>query len=392
MVKLVATREIRERGRSTALRVGTVISLLLVAAAVAIPTLHHSGRPTFRVGLVGPASQSLMPTIRRAGAAVDAVVDPVAEPDEAAAERDLRSGRINVAVIDRQRLVVDKQIDSGDTSSRAVFVSELSREVSLQAGLEQAGIPADQTAGLINPVPLPVRALKPASKNSSERITVFYGILLLLMLVQQYGYWLLLGVVEEKSTRVVEVLLATIKPDELLLGKTIGIGALALGQAVALLAVALVVAAATGSALLKGAAVMGLLVAVLWFILGYTFYCSLYAAGGSLASRTEDAQNIAFPLQLPLLLAYFTSFSALFSGTASPLVHVLAFFPPTAPIAMPVLVATGSAGPVSVAVSVLLTLAAAVLLMRVAAGIYRRAILRTGRRVKVREVLRRAAA
>jgi ABC-2 type transport system permease protein len=239
---------------------------------------------------------------------------------------------------------------------------------------------------------LPVDSLKAAStssKTSTERVTVFYGILLLLMLVNQYGYWLLLGVVEEKSTRVVEVLLATIGPDELLVGKTAGIGVLALGQGLAIVAVALGVGAATGSDLLQGAAPTGLLVALLWFVLGYLFYCSLYAAGGSLASRTEDAQNIGFPLQIPLLIAYFASFSALFSGSVNPVIRVMAFLPPTAPIAMPVLVATGHAGPGAIALSVAFTIGGAVLLMRVAGKIYRRAILRTGQRVKVREVLRR---
>ncbi len=146
-------------------------------------------------------------------------------------------------------------------------------------------------------------------------------------------------------------------------------------------------ATATGSDLLKGSAPSALGGALLWFVLGYIFYCSLFAAGGSLASRTEDAQNIAFPLQLPMLIAYFLSFPVLFSGNASTLIVVLAYLPPTAPLAMPALAAVGRASAVDVAISAAITLVGAVLLMRVAAKVYNRALLRTGRRLKVREVL-----
>jgi hypothetical protein len=79
--------------------------------------------------------------------------------------------------------------------------------------------------------------------------------------------------------------------------------------------------------------------------LHYIFYCSLFAAGWSLASRTEDAQNIAFPLQLPMLIAYFLSFPVLFSGSASTRIVILAYLPPSAPLAMPALAAVGRATP-----------------------------------------------
>ena len=72
------------------------------------------------------------------------------------------------------------------------------------------------------------------------------------------------------------------------------------------------------------------LAVMLWFVLGYAFYCSLYGAAGSLATRLADVQNVSFPVQIPLLVAYFLSFSALFSGDAPSYLRVMAFFPPTA--------------------------------------------------------------
>jgi ABC-2 type transport system permease protein len=392
--RLVAEREIRERGRSTALRVGTVISLLLVTAAVAIPALRKSHGPTYRVGLVGNLSKPVEDSVVRAGAEVGAKVRLQPEPSEAAAASDLRANRIDLAVIGLQRLLVKTGSQSGraSTSTKAIFVASVAQAVGLEAALEHNGIPPDRAGALAHAPPLPVASLQPAPHDGTQRLTAFYGVLLLYLLVQQYGYWLLLGVVEEKSTRVVEVLLATIKPVELLVGKAVGIGLLALTQATLLVITALGVGAAVGSDLLKGSAPATVLMALLWFLLGYTFYCSLYAAAGSLASRVEDAQNMGFPLQLPLLIGYIASIPVLTGAGVSPLVTVMAYLPPTAPLAMPTLVAVGKAGAAQVVISVLITLAGAALLMRAAGSVYTRAILRTGRKIKLREVLRAPAA
>ncbi len=385
--RLVAEREIRERGRSTSLRVGTIISLLVVAAAVAIPALRQSHRPTFKVGVVGPISAAARADLIDAGTTVGANVQLSVQPSEADAREALKAKHLDVAYISGERLVVAKGYSASSTSKLALYVQEAASSLSVQAAVERAGIPPDQAAAVTHPPPLPVVALKPVPKNGTQRITTFYGILLLYVLIQQYGYWLLLGVVEEKSTRVVEVLLSTVEPQELLVGKSVGIGLLALTQGVLLVVTALLVGAATGSDLLKGSAPAAVGAALMWFVLGYIFYCSLFAAGGSLASRTEDAQNIAFPLQLPLLIAYFLSFPVLFSGNASTLITILAYLPPTAPLAMPALAAVGKASALDVAISAVITLIGAVLLMRVAAKVYNRALLRTGRRLKVREVL-----
>ncbi len=206
------------------------------------------------------------------------------------------------------------------------------------------------------------------------------------MLLTQFGTWLLMGVVEEKSSRVIEVLLSTLRPAQLLAGKVIGIGAVGLLQAALIVAVALGLGAAEGSTLVHGTAALEVVSALLWVVLGYAFYCWVYAAGGSLADRQEQVQSLAFPLQLPLLFGYIVSFTALGSGQPSELVKVLAYLPPTAPFAMPVLVGLGDVSWWGFTVSVALMLVATVGVARLASTVYRRAILRTGGRVHVREL------
>jgi ABC-2 type transport system permease protein len=232
-----------------------------------------------------------------------------------------------------------------------------------------------------------VQSLQPPSRNQTGRTTAIYGLVLTYVLLTTYGTWLLMGVIEEKSSRVIEVLLSTLRPSQLLAGKVIGIGLLALLQAALIVGVALGLGAAVGSDLIHGTAALGVVSALVWVVLGYAFYCWVYAAGGSLADRQEQVQSLAFPLQLPILFGYIVSFTALGSGQPSSLVKVLAYLPPTAPFAMPVLVGLGSATWWQFMVSVVIMLAAIAGVARLASAVYRRAILRTGGRVRLRQLI-----
>jgi ABC-2 type transport system permease protein len=157
-------------------------------------------------------------------------------------------------------------------------------------------------------------------------------------MLTQYNTWILIGVMQEKASRVVEVLLATVRPIQLLGGKVLGIGQVAMGQAALLLAVALVLGSAVGSDVLRGTGTLVLLSLLLWLVLGYAFCCWVYAAVGSMAERQDQVQTLALPLSLPILLGYILAITAASSGLVSAFFRVLAYLPPTAPFAMPVLV------------------------------------------------------
>jgi ABC-2 type transport system permease protein len=148
---------------------------------------------------------------------------------------------------------------------------------------------------------------------------------------------------------------------------------------------------AVGSHVVSGSATGVVLVAGLWLVLGYAFYCTGFAAAGALITRQSDAYNAAFPLQLPLILAYVLTYTVVYAPTVNTFYHVLAFIPFTAPVAMPVLVAVGAAPAWQVAVSAAITIVSTVWMARLAGTIYSRAILRTGTRLKARQVLRTAS-
>jgi ABC-2 type transport system permease protein len=386
----VAAREMKVRLASKSFRVATLILVGAIVAIIVIPAQNGKKKHGYRVAISGPSSPVLEREIVSLGRAVGASVRLTAASSKPAAESALRGRTLDLLLVtgDRPEIVVRKEISAGSTARFARMVGAVSQAVGLQSGLERAGLQPEDAARALATPPLPVRGLVKERVKDADRVIALYGVVMLWILLSQYGGWVLIGVVEEKTSRVVEVLLSTIRPTQLLTGKVLGIGLVALIQAAVLLVTAFGASAAVGQPLLHGPSAVAIFSMLLWFVLGYSFYCTAYAAVGSLVSRQEDAQNAAFPVSLPLLIGYGFSFSAVGGSEPSALVRFLSYFPPTSPLVMPVLIAVRAATFTQAAIAVGLMLVSIVLLMRVAATIYSRAILHTGRRLKLAEVLR----
>jgi ABC-2 type transport system permease protein len=389
-VALVAAREMRERFRGRIFRVGTLFILAVVAAAIVIPTLNKEKSQPQRVGLVGTFSAQLRESVVSTAKSVGVTVDFVLETGAQQARSDLRSGRVSLAILDGRELVVNQPIRPTDSSAAAQIVFALAVNLGELEALQAAHLTPAQARELANARALPVKSLQPGTTRGTTNTTSLIGIILIFVMLSQYNTRILVGVMEEKSSRVIEVLLAAVRPIRLLTGKVLGIGLVALAQASVIVIFALLLAKSVGSDLLHGTAPMVLLSTLVWLILGYAFYCWVYAAGGSLVERQDQVQSLALPLSLPIIFGYVMALTAAASGNASPFFKVLAYLPPTAPFAMPVLVGLGEVAWwqffISAAISVVCTVGVA----RLAAVIYRRAILRTGGRVKLRALLTRA--
>ena len=380
LTAVVAQREIRQRGRSRAFAVSTVVLLLVVAAGVAIPAvLAHNSKPQ-RVGVVGAQVTAMTGVVREAGHLTSTKVTVVPKPSLAAAEAALRAGTLDVVLVNDSEVVVKQvQVASGSGGGLPDAIADvagLSRLIGqLPPGAADRG------------VTLPVRGLTPPSASLSRRLTGLFTVVLVWILISAYGSQIAMGVGEEKQNRIVEVILASVRPIQLLTGKVFGIGALA--QAVAMVAVFLGLGAAVGSSLVHGAAAGIVIVGAVLLVLGYAFYCTAFAAAGSLVSRQSDVGTVVLPVQLPLIVAYALSYTVIYANGASVFYHVLGFLPPTAPIAMPVLYAAGDVPGWQAAVSAALVAVSTAWMARTAAAIYGRSILRTGTRVRLREVLAR---
>lgn len=143
------------------------------------------------------------------------------------------------------------------------------------------------------------------------------------------------------------------------------------------------------SQVLAERAALGIVVAGgVFAALGYAFYCTVFAAAGSLVSRQSDVKSTIGPVQLPLLIAYGLTYTVIYSNGANAFFRVLGFLPPTSPIAMPVLYAAGDVPAWQVAVSAVVCAAGTVWMARIAARISSNSILKTGPRIGFRQAIR----
>ncbi len=383
LTSIVAGREIRQRARSRAFVISTIVLLVVVAAGVLIPALvAHSAKPQ-RVGVTGGQQAAATEIVREAGRLTGTAVTVVTEPSAATGEAALRSGRLDAMLVNGREVVV-KQVsiagsDGGTLSSAIADVAGLTRLL--------GQLPPGAAA---NGVSLPVRGLTPPSASLSRRLTGLFTVVLVWVLISAYGSQIAMGVGEEKQNRIVEVILASVRPIQLLVGKVTGVGALALAQALLMVAVFLGLGAAVGSSLVHGAAAGIVIVGAVFLVLGYAFYCTAFAAAGSLVSRQSDVGAVVIPVQLPLIVTYALSYTVIYANGASTFFRVLGFLPPTAPIAMPVLYAAGDVPGWQAAVSAALVVVGTVWMARTAATIYERSVLLTGTRVRLRQVLGRS--
>jgi ABC-2 type transport system permease protein len=386
-VGLVAQREVRERIRGRVFQIGTGIMLVVVVAAIVIPVLTKSKSQPDQVGAVGPLPAQVQAALVAGDASLGDTMVVVPEPNTAAADADLRNGRLDILVVNGEQLVVKNAISATDTSTAAQLARVFGTTLGTIAAFKAAGLSSAQANTLSQAKPLPVTSLEPATARRKSSPGSIISIILVFIMLSQYSTWILTGVAEEKSSRVVEVLLGALRPAQLLAGKVLGIGLVALTQATLIVGVALGVSGAVGSNLLHGSGPVTVLAALAWLILGYAFYCWVYAAAGSTVERQEQIQSLAFPLSIPLIVGYVTALVSSSATKPSAFLEVLAYLPPTAPLAMPSLVNLGAVTWWQFAISVALTIASTFAVARVATSVYRRAILRTGRRVRLRELI-----
>ena len=162
---------------------------------------------------------------------------------------------------------------------------------------------------MLSPAPLNEVLLDPDDDDDGLGIPIgMASAVLLFISISTFGGYVLMGVVEEKSTGVVEILLSHVKPHQLLTGKVLGIGAVAMIQFAAAVAAGLVSLRISGASVPSDVWV-GLPATILWFVGGFLLYSTLFALAGSFVSRQEDAQGAAAPVSMVFIAAYLTVFA-----------------------------------------------------------------------------------
>jgi ABC-2 type transport system permease protein len=384
---LVAKREIGERSRSRAFLASLALMAVTVAAVLIIPALLKPGGGAKDIGLTGPASPALAATIGQQAHAAGVTARVHRYASLAAGEQATRQGRLDVLVVGAQRL---EWPGRADQQLKAV-VSGAIQLVTVRERAAAAGISPGAAAALLAPVPVSsVELGHAAGRSPTDELAAIIITGVLLMSISIFGSMVLTGVLEEKTSRVVEVLLARIPARALLAGKITGIGLLGLAQIGVTALAALIAVTAAGSIDIPAVRGAVLAWAVVWFVLGYALYATVFGALGSLGSRAEDAQAVAGPAQIVLMVAYFASFFMI-TQPASVAAKAISYFPLTAPMAMPGRIAMGATVWWEPVLAVALTLATIIGLVVLAGRLYTNAILHGGPRLSLQDAWRSTA-
>ena len=388
-VRLVAAREITERLRGRTTRIVTVLTALLVVGAITVPGLiKESSKPT-RIGLLGRTAGALAPTLER-GAKAAKVEISLGEPsDQAEGRAELHKGELDALVnLAAPSHTAKVEVEQTLSPTIGALISATLEQARLDAVLAEAGVPASKVLSALAAAPIAVAVLKPPAPNEDARIVaaIAAGFLMYLSLML-YGTAVATGVAQEKTSRTAEVLLATVRPGQLLAGKVAGIGLTGLGQLAIAAGAGLIANAILQSAKIP-ASVWALLPSFLaFFLAGFVLYAFVLAAAGALVSRPEEVQSVLLPVAMPLVLGYLLVFAAVGSPNATWL-RVASLLPPLSATLMPARIALGHIAWWELPLDGLLMLASIILVARIASRIYTRALLHGGARVGWRAALR----
>ncbi|MEE8376494.1 MAG: ABC transporter permease [Acidimicrobiia bacterium] len=380
---LLAKREFVTRAKSKVFLVATgVIALVIIAIGPAVSLFADDPEP-IRIGIVGTEPAGIEEGLTARAALSEQQIEITRYDSLAAAEADLEQGTVDALLVDGTSIVFNEkealvvvQVVTDSVNSRARIVL-----------MEDLGLTPEEMRQLNEPEQLTVRTLvAPDPEDRPRRVAAFAGTLVLFVTILTFGQFVAMGTVEEKQNRVVEIVLARVKASQVLVGKVVGIGALALVQLLVLAAAALVAVniidlegVPLGSI---GAAIVAAV--VFWFLLGYTLYAFLYATVGATVSRQEDLQGVLLLPAIFILPGFFISQLAVANPDLA-IVRYGSFFPPWTPMIMPMRTALGTAQPWEVALSIALIVASIVLLVWVGSRVYTGALLRTGGTVKLRD-------
>jgi ABC-2 type transport system permease protein len=410
----VTVREFRLRMDSRVFKIVTLI-LALIGLGLALLPIGLSA-----LGLDEPSSVSVYAASPEAEDGATALVatlnameqitldaelttDDAAE--RAAVEAGDRNGLVTVERAADDELTFDLYTSEGPTSSLVFGVTAATNQVAIGDRLVRAGVDPSQVGEIFAPTEFEVTPVDPDAVAEEEAFGPRYIlatalVILMFMAIITYGQWVATSVAEEKSSRVMELLITAATPRQLLLGKVMGAGGAGLVQYVA------VVAAALGGLLLQGTIsrlVLGenagepiqlqglnpgvLLVVGLFFVGGFALYATLYAALGSTANRQEDVQNIVGPMVIVGVAGYLIAFAALNVPDAD-WVRALSFVPFFSPYLIPTRMVMGQIAPWEIALSFVLLLLGALVALWVAGRIYSAGVLLYGQKAGLRNVWR----
>jgi len=388
---LVAKREILERGRSRGFILSVFFTTVLVVGSFVVPALLFGEEEATRVGVVQPAPAGLASAVAATAAQFEREVVVTDYPDDSAADAALEAGDVDIVVDVAADLSAPGALRFAEETDQATAQMVSAAIIGLRVNelLGAAGVdPGDLAAASSPPA---ISALDPQTEDDQAKFFVAnIGAVLILVGIFSFGFTVLTGVVEEKQSRVVEVVLSTVRARDLLMGKVLGIGILGIVQLAVFVVAALMAASFTDRLTLPSTTPETVALLGIWFVLGYALYSTALGFLGALASRMEEASNASTPVTMIAMVSYFVAIFAVIDDPSGIVAVVATYLPPSAPFVVPLRAAFDAIGPVEIVSSVVVTIIGTYVLFVIGARVYAGAVLQTAGRMKIRDAWRAA--
>ncbi|MGA8257933.1 MAG: ABC transporter permease [Nocardioides sp.] len=382
MWRIVAAREISTQVRSKSFLITAGLLVLSLVGLIVALTLTSGQETTYEVGVVDEQGSAAVTAGTDVIAAIssDDTLESTTYDSTEQAEQAVTDGDVDVALLPTEHgydIVGDGEIDPTLSQALSAAVAQL---VTGQNATELDVDLAQLTAGS----QATERLLDPDAKDAGLRqVASFVFVLLFYLIALGFGMQIAATVTQEKEGRVVEILAAAVPIRSLLWGKVVGTSVLAIGQTVVLAIVGVVALIATDNT--HALEVVGPAIGwfVVFFVLGFVALASLWSVAGSLAGRQQDLQGTTAPLQVILFAPYIVAVTA-----GEGVKTIVSMLPIVSTMMMPSRLAEGDVPLWQLLTAIALTVVAAALLVRLAAQVYERTLLQTGRRIGFREALR----
>jgi ABC-2 type transport system permease protein len=348
-VSLIAGREITMRLRSKAFLISTGVLMLAVLASVVLGSVFGGQSEPAKVAVVGSAAEAV-------------------------------AGNEQLEAVPGEALLRDGEVE-------AVILPEAPAASGPGTGVTVVALD-QQPTGVVQALSVrpEVELLEPAAVDPMLAYFIAFGFgIVFFMSAITFGTTIAQSVVEEKQTRIIEILLSTVSARELLTGKVIGNSVLAFGQILAIAGLAILGLVLTGQRLLLGALGASVVWFVVFFAIGFIMIAALYAATAAMVSRAEYIGSVTSPVMMLVMIPYFL---VVFFFDDPAVLAIMSYVPFSAPVGMPVRIFLGQVEWWEPLVSLAILVATTVVALAIGDRIYRNSLLRTGSRVKLAEALR----
>ncbi len=421
-ILLIARREWLSRVRERTFRISTIVQLVLTLVAACLPTIiarfeNNDSTERVAIGVINSASVDLAtqfdPYFTATGNDTTRyTIEPLDIP-ASDAQHEVDTTGLDAALVIRRdeggALAFDYVNGDGKLDAVAQRVFAAASALAIADHLEQLGVSPSEFTTATAPPAFNIsgasveEAASDGSPTGPEIAIAYICAILMFMVIQLYGNWIAQGVVEEKSSRIMEIMINAATPRDLLGGKILGIGMAALTQLIPMLAIggtafalqprlakALDVTTTSAFSEIDFGSISAKLVIffALYFLIGFILYASLFAGVASLLSRQEDVNSAVAPLTMAMLVGYIGATFTLPTPNNT-FAKILSIFPLTSPFNMVGRTVTSNVPAWQLALSLALLIVTATAGVLLAGRIYKVGVLMYGQKASVRSIFRR---